>query len=46
MEFRNPYENDLYIKSKYAVSELALQDEEGEAAPEGPDAASAACASY
>ena len=36
MEFRYPYENDLYIKSKYAVSELALQDEEGEAAADGP----------
>ena len=46
MEFRYPYENDLYIKSKYAVSELALQDEEGEAAADGPAAASEACASF
>ena len=46
MEFRYPYENDLYIKSKYAVSELALQDEEGEAAADGPAAASKACASF
>ena len=46
MEFRYPYENDLYIKSKYAVSELALQDEDGEAAADGPAAASEACASF
>ena len=46
MAFRYPYENDLYIKSKYAVSELALQDEEGEAAADGPAAASEACASF
>ena len=46
MEFRYPYENDLYIKSKYAVSELALQDEEGEATADGPAAASEACASF
>ena len=46
MEFRYPYENDLYIKSKYAVSELALQDEKGEAAADGPAAASEACASF
>ena len=46
MEFRYPYENDLYIKSKYAVSELALQDEDGEAATDGPAAASEACASF
>ena len=46
MEFRYPYENDLYIKSKYAVSELELQDEEGEAAADGPAAASEACASF
>ena len=46
MEFRYPYENDLYIKSKYAVSELALQDEKGEAAADGPAAASESCASF
>lgn len=46
MEFRYPYENDLCIKSKYAVSELALQDEEGEAASDWPAAASEARASF
>ena len=46
MEFRYPYENDLCIKSKYAVSELALQDEEGEAASDWPAAASEACPSF
>lgn len=32
MVFRYPYENDLHIKSKYAVSELKQANEENEAA--------------
>ena len=32
MAFRYPYENDLHIKSKYAVSELKQANEENEAA--------------